>query len=86
MVKIEAVGQEGEPVLVLGFTREDLEVLIGGQVLSQDMRSRTGLEATIMVMVAEDERIIDQLRVNGRAYRVGYKGRMIDALRGDAHG
>lgn len=87
MVKIEAVGQEGEPVLMLGFTREDLEILIGGEVLSQTMRSRYGIEATIMVMVAADDAIIAKLHEESRGYKVSYKGPLeLSGVREKDHG
>lgn len=79
MTKVEAIGEHGEPVLILSLTREDLEVLIGGRVFTQNMRSKSGIEATIMFACCEDDKVLGPLVAEGRAHRVIYTGPLMQS-------
>jgi hypothetical protein len=79
MTKVEAIGEHGEPVLILSLTREDLEVLIGGRVFSQAMRSKSGIDATFMLSCCEDGKLLQKLVEEGCAHRVIYTGPLMEA-------
>lgn len=77
MTKVEAIGEQGEPVLILSLTREDIETLFAGKVFTQAMRSKSGLDATFMLACCEDDKILGPLVAEARAHRVIYTGPLL---------
>jgi hypothetical protein len=79
MIKANAIGMNDEPVLIISFTREDMDALFAGNVISQTIRSKSGIEATVMVSGAPDEEVVRVLHGNHRAHRIAYRGPLMES-------
>lgn len=55
MIKAVAKGPGGMPLLILGFTRKNTELMLNGQVMTIELMGLLGIRATLMVSAGETE-------------------------------
>jgi hypothetical protein len=58
MIKAVATGAGGKPVLILGLSRMNTELLLDGKPISIDLMSYLGHAATLVLMAGETEEAI----------------------------
>lgn len=63
MIKASAVGKGGKPLLLLGLSRKNTELLLDGKPISIELKGLIGLEATVLLIAGETEgAMLSQLR------------------------
>lgn len=63
MIKAVATGADGVPLLILGLSRRNTELLLEGKPISVDMLGITGLKAKILIIAGEtEEALTEQLK------------------------
>jgi hypothetical protein len=80
MIKASGTGKHGEPVLVLAFNRQDVDVRLGNTTLVTTLRSKSGVEANIILALIDDDaawkaKLGDEF---GSEIAVTYAGPMLD--------
>lgn len=80
MIQAKAIGNRGEFVYVLGFTRADIDELLKNCTLITSIRgSKSGVEARIVIFQdADDDAIKDKLATFGERLAVTYSGPMTE--------
>jgi len=55
MIKAVARGGDGKPLLILGLSRKNTELLLDGRPISIELMGLIGKEATVLLMAGETE-------------------------------
>ncbi len=58
MIKASATGPGGKPLLILGLSRKNTEMLLTGHPISVELKAFTGLVGTVLLMAGETEEAI----------------------------
>jgi|GEM_PF-2063056 len=58
MIKASAKGGDGKPLLILGLSRKNTEMLLAGRPISVELKAFTGLVGTVLLMAGETEQDI----------------------------
>ncbi len=58
MIKASAKGPGGKPLLILGLSRKNTEMLLAGHPISVELKAFTGIVGTVLLMAGETEQDI----------------------------
>lgn len=58
MIKAAARGKDGKPLLILGLSRRNTELLLEGRPISIELKRMTGIAGTLLLIAAENEAVL----------------------------